>query len=194
MIRADRVKGNLTFDYLRPPNRRVSVKSQLLEANSETIVMAHAYSPSKPVIYSGEIVLDVGYWGIWFLFKNRSFDTGRVYRPDRTWMGYYVDVLEPVQWRGSDPSTLEPITDLFLDLWIAPDGNYMVLDEDELEDAVNRFTHYPRGRRQIRSGSHPQLLCLHENAHLWLARSPLSGTTVVSISEPVSWRRVQALA
>ncbi len=138
MIRADRVKGNLTFDYLRPPNRRVSVKSQLLEANSDTIVVAHAYSPSKPVIYSGEIVLDVGYWGIWFLFKNRSFDAGRVYRPDRTWMGYYVDVLEPVQWKGSDPSTLEPITDLFLDLWIAPDGNYMVLDEDELEDAVNR--------------------------------------------------------
>ncbi len=137
MIRADRVKGNLTFDYVRPPNRRVSIKSQLLEANSDTIMVAHAYSPSKPVTYSGEIVLDVGYWGIWFLFKNRSFDVGRVYRPDRTWMGYYVDVLEPVQWKASDPSTLKPITDLFLDLWIAPDGKYMVLDEDEFEEAAN---------------------------------------------------------
>src|SRR5574337_2359 len=97
MIQADRVKGNSTFDYIRPPNRRVTVKSQLLEANSDIIVVAHAYSPSKPMTYSGEIVLDVGYCGIWFLFKNRPFDVGRVYRPDRTWMGYYVDVLESVR-------------------------------------------------------------------------------------------------
>lgn len=137
MIRADRVKGSLTFDYVRPPDRRVSIKSQLLEANSDTIIVAHAYSPSRPVTHCGEIVLDVGYWGIWFLFKNRSFDAGRVYRPDRTWMGYYVDVLEPVRWKASDPSTLEPITDLFLDLWIAPDGKHTVLDEDEFEEAVN---------------------------------------------------------
>ena len=28
------------------------------------------------------------------------------------------------------------ITDLFLDLWINPDGTYEIQDEDELEDAV----------------------------------------------------------
>lgn len=80
--------------------------------------------------------MDVGYWGIWFLFRNQPFDIGRIYRPDRTWTGYYVDVLEPVQWKASDPQVLEPITDLFLDLWIAPDGKYLVLDEDELEEAA----------------------------------------------------------
>lgn len=46
MTRADRVKGNLTFDYPRPPNRRISVTSQLLEANNarrprETFSIAH---------------------------------------------------------------------------------------------------------------------------------------------------------
>ncbi len=100
--------------------------------------------------YSGEIVLDVGYKGIWFLFKDRPFDVGRVYRPDGTWTGYYVDVLEPVQWEASDPNTLKPITDLFLDLWIAPDGKCMVLDEDEFEEATslgyltNRQVHHAR--------------------------------------------------
>jgi len=69
------------------------------------------------------------------LFKDQPYDIGRVYRPDGTWMGYYADVLEPVRWNGSDPATLEPIIDLFLDLWIAPDGRFEVLDEDEFEEA-----------------------------------------------------------
>jgi predicted RNA-binding protein associated with RNAse of E/G family len=45
-------------------------------------------------------------------------------------------VLEPVRWRGNDPMTLQPIIDLFLDIWISPDGSFVVLDEDELTDAV----------------------------------------------------------
>lgn len=80
--------------------------------------------------------MDTGYLAVWFLFKDRPFDVGRFYRPDGTWTGYYVDVLEPVRWKGADPTTLAPIVDLFLDLWIAPDGRYMVLDEDEFEEAI----------------------------------------------------------
>ncbi len=88
--------------------------------------------------YLGEIVLDSGYWAVWFLFKDRPFDVGRFYRPDGTWTGYYADILEPVRWEGADPTTLEPIIDLFLDLWIAPDGRYVVLDEDEFAAAASR--------------------------------------------------------
>ncbi len=102
------------------------------------IVVAHESSPSKPVDYLGEIVLASGYWAVWFLFKDRPFDVARFYRPDGTWTGYYADILEPVRWKGSDPTTIEPIIDLFLDLWIAPDGRYLVLDEDEFEEAVSR--------------------------------------------------------
>lgn len=76
-----------------------------------------------------------GYDVIWFLFKDEPFDVGRFYRPDGTWTGYYVDILEPVRWQGTNADTLQPIVDLFLDLWIAPDGEHMVLDEDEFEDA-----------------------------------------------------------
>lgn len=77
-----------------------------------------------------------GYWAVWFLFKDRPYDVARFYRPDGVWTGYYADVLEPVRWRGADPHTLEPLVDLFLDLWIAPDGRYLVLDEDEFEQAA----------------------------------------------------------
>ncbi len=136
IIPPDRVKGELTFDFIRPPDRRVSIKSRLLDATDDTIVLATELSPSKPVDYFGEIVMDAGYWAVWFLFKGRPFDVGRVYRPDGTWTGYYADILEPVRWEGADPATLEPIVDLFLDLWIARDGGHLVLDEDEFEEAM----------------------------------------------------------
>ena len=137
MIPPERVIGEMTFDFVRPPNRRVTFRSLLLEATDDVIVTAHLSSPSKPVEYLGQVVLDHGYWGVWFVFKDRPFDVARVYRPDGTWTGFYVDVLEPVRWDGSDPSTLQPIVDLFLDIWIAPDGRYTVLDEDEFHEAVN---------------------------------------------------------
>jgi predicted RNA-binding protein associated with RNAse of E/G family len=78
-----------------------------------------------------------GYHAVWFLFNGQPFDVARFYRPDGTWTGYYADVLEPVNWDGNDPETLQPIVDLFLDLWIAPDGKHLVLDADEFEDAVS---------------------------------------------------------
>ncbi len=132
----DRAGREFTFDFVRPPGRRVSFPSRLLEATEDIIVVAHDSSPATPVSHFREIVLDRGYETVWFLFKDQPFDVGRFYRPDGTWTGYYVDVLEPVHWQGSDPTTLAPIIDLFLDVWIAPDGRYLVLDEDEFEEAI----------------------------------------------------------
>lgn len=131
-------RGVLTLELVRPPDRRVRLTSLLLEATDQMIVTAHETRPSKPLDYRGERVVDRGYWAVWFVFKDRSYDVGRFYRPDGTWTGYYVNILEPVRWTGDDPRTLEPIVDLFLDLWIAPDGGYLVLDEDEFQTAMAR--------------------------------------------------------
>ena len=130
--------SRLTFDFIRPPGRRVSMRSDLLQATDNMIVVATDLAPSKPVEYFGEIVMAAGYRAVWFLFKEQPFDIGRIYRPDGTWTGYYADVLEPVRWEGADPTALEPIIDLFLDLWIAPDGRFEVLDVDEFEEAGAR--------------------------------------------------------
>lgn len=135
-IPPDRIKAPFTFEFIRPPSRRISFTSLLLTATEDTIVVAHESYPSRPLEYLGEIVMDAGYWSVWFLFQGQAFDVGRFYRPDGTWTGYYVDILEPVRWTNADPHTLEPIIDLFLDLWIAPDGTHVVLDEDEFDEAV----------------------------------------------------------
>jgi predicted RNA-binding protein associated with RNAse of E/G family len=128
--------AEVSFVFLRPPDRRVLMRTRLVEARDDLIVVRHEISPSKPLRHLGEVVMDRGYQAMWFLFKDQPYDVGCFYRPDGTWTGYYSDVLEPVRWRGADPKTLEPLVDLFLDLWIAPDGGYVILDEDEFAEAI----------------------------------------------------------
>ncbi|MGH2447260.1 MAG: DUF402 domain-containing protein [Chloroflexota bacterium] len=95
-----------------------------------------APEPAKPLVVGDEVVMAPGYLFVWFLFKDQPFDIARVYRPDGSFTGFYADVLQAVQWQGDDIETLQPLVDLFLDLWITPGGEYYVLDEDELEDAL----------------------------------------------------------
>jgi predicted RNA-binding protein associated with RNAse of E/G family len=110
----------------------------LIDASEEHIVLAHRAFPSRPMVYGGREVMGSGYEVVWFLYKGKPFDVGRFYRPDGSWTGYYVDILEPVRWEDADADTLEPIVDLFLDLWIDPAGGHLVLDEDEFEEAVEK--------------------------------------------------------
>lgn len=124
------------FDYIRLPNRRYRFDSELLHADAETIVLRHEIQPSKPFVFQGEEVIGPGYSAVWFLFQGEPYDIGRFYRSDGTFTGYYVDILEPVHWTVEPELALEPLVDLFLDLWIAPSGEHAVLDEGEFEAAA----------------------------------------------------------
>lgn len=108
----------------------------LIEASDERIVLADCMHPSRPLAVGGEIVMADGYWAVWFLYKEQPWDIARFYAPDGSFTGYYVDVLQPLHWSGDDASTLQPLVDLFLDIWITPDRQTMVLDEDEFAEAV----------------------------------------------------------
>lgn len=127
----------VAFQYLRPGRSPTTFEAVLHHIDREVIIMSHEAQPSKPLYYAGAPVIQRGYSVVWFLWKGQPFDLGRFYQPDGTWTGYYVDILEPVLWEEDDPDTIEPLVDLALDLWIAPDGSYQVLDEDEFEQAVS---------------------------------------------------------
>lgn len=145
-------KGEVSFEYLRPPNKCRTFKASLLEATEDRIVLSHQVFPSKgPLVVGDEEVIGWGYGSVWFLYKNQPFDVARFYRPDGTWTGYYVDVLEPVLWTDADPRSIQAIVDLFLDLWIAPDGSHQVLDVDEFEEAVEKgwITDEQAGRAKL---------------------------------------------
>lgn len=143
--------ARITFEYVRPGNRRSTFEGTLLHADHDLLVLSHQAHPSKPLAHAGRPVIEEGYDVVWFLSNGRPYDIGRFYRPDGEFTGYYVDILEPVRWEGEDASTLAPLIDLDLDLWIAPDGSYGVLDEDELEQSARRGDLSPTQVLQARS-------------------------------------------
>jgi predicted RNA-binding protein associated with RNAse of E/G family len=130
------VPQQLIYQFLRPPNRRFTFTADLLSAGDRRLVLRSKLYPSKPLSIEGREVLNVGYTADWFLFKDAWFEIGRFYQSDGTWTGYYVNICEPVHWDDADPTTLEPLVDLFLDLWITPEGVPYILDEDEFQEAV----------------------------------------------------------
>ncbi len=138
------------FVFVRPPNRRSTYSSTLLHAGEDRIVIEQTISPSKPLRIDDQEVMGSGYHAVWFLYKEARWDVARVYQPDGTFTGYYADILEPVRWEGAGPHTLAPIVDLFLDLWIMPDGRVTVLDEDEFEAALSSGAISPQQGQEAR--------------------------------------------
>ena len=76
-----------------------------------------------------------GYQIVYFEMMKKWFSVGKIRDLDGKHTGYYCDIITP-------PRLLEDrvveITDLFLDLWVSPDLRYEVLDEEELEDALEK--------------------------------------------------------
>jgi len=124
--------------YRRPPHRAVRYPGLLLNVTKRSLMIQSRLQPVHPRQVGGRTIAASGYWAIWFLFKDEWFDIGKFYDESKNWLGYYCDIVKPIKRLMSGRST-SVLTDLFLDVWISDDEVY-ILDEDELEDAVeHRF-------------------------------------------------------
>lgn len=130
--------AEFTLVYCRPPDRVSRIPTRVLSVDSTTVRWLNELAPREALRFDGEVVMDRGGWAVWFVGNGASYDLGKVYSADGRHTGYYVDVLEPVRWQGDDLATIEPLTDLFLDLWVAPDGRWQILDEPEFQEAEER--------------------------------------------------------
>ena len=128
----------VTLTYKRPPNRVNHFQQELLYLDDDVIVTSQRVNPSSPIIQKGETVLTDNFAAVWFVFTGLWYDVGKVYNLNNEWTGYYCDVMKPVRRSVDVNGKLNrfEITDLFLDLWINPDGTYEIQDEDEFEVAV----------------------------------------------------------
>ena len=130
----------VTLTYKRPPNRVNHFQQELLYLDDTVIVTSQRVKPSSPIVQNGKTVLADDFAAVWFVFTDLWYDVGKVYNLNNEWTGYYCDILKPVK-RSVDASgklNRFEITDLFLDLWINPDGTYEIQDEDEFEEAVQK--------------------------------------------------------
>ncbi len=64
-----------------------------------------------------------------FLFYKEWFSVMQLVGTNENHLGYYVDLDTPMRKVGDEYF----LTDLFLDLWIGPDGEFRELDRDEFE-------------------------------------------------------------
>ena len=128
----------VTLTYKRPPDRVNHFEQHLLYVDDDVIITSQRLRPSSPIVQKGKTVLGDNFAAVWFVFTGLWYDVGKVYNLDNEWTGYYCDVLKPVKRSTNVEGKLDcfEITDLFLDLWINPDGTYEIQDEDEFEEAV----------------------------------------------------------
>jgi predicted RNA-binding protein associated with RNAse of E/G family len=121
--------------YRRPPDRLQIFKQYLIHESGDAVVtLARAMTFPRPMCIEGDVVLEDGSDVVWFTFPGTWHDIGRFHRADGTFTGIYANVLTPPVMNGLEWDT----TDLFLDVWVGPDGGVLLLDEEEFEEAVGR--------------------------------------------------------
>jgi len=124
----------IRIHYRRPPDRLQVFEQRLVhDADDVKVTLAeHRFGP--PIVIGGEVVLETGADVVWFTFPGNWHDVGRFHRADGTFTGLYANILTPPVLDGPEWNT----TDLFLDGWLYPDGRALLLDEDDLEEALAR--------------------------------------------------------
>ena len=131
----NRSPRNVRILYLRPPDRRESfVQRLILDTPEVKVTLAQNVPFDPPIRIQGEVVLEKGSDAVWFTFPGSWHDIGRFHRADGTFTGIYANILTPPIIRpGGEWET----TDLFLDVWINPQGYLALLERDPLEEAEN---------------------------------------------------------
>ena len=118
--------------YTRLPDRVSHFQQNLFYEDREVIVTTQRVKPSNPIVIDGVTVLGDNFNVVWFIFANRWYDIGKIYNLGNQFTGYYCDIIIPMK----RTETHIEITDLFLDVWVTPDGSYQIHDEDEFEGAI----------------------------------------------------------
>lgn len=108
------------------PYEIVNISDDELFFRSEKLIVTK-WSPIKPrPDISG---------GISFAFLDRGYKLSRFYDNDGRFLYWYCDIIEVMYDGKSDTYTLN---DLLLDIKIFPDGRVILLDADELAQALEK--------------------------------------------------------
>ena len=127
--------GTIRLRFVRPPDNVKVWVHELLREDEGVIVQRFSFSElPEPFTVAGRAVVDNGHVGVLYELVGRSLEVIKVYGPGSEFKGYYCNI-------NTSPRPFEggyEVTDLFLDVWVFPDLEYVVLDQDEFDEAVRR--------------------------------------------------------
>lgn len=120
--------------YRRIP-RRVLERDDIVVADLGDVIVAESTFSGMPASLrvKGVEVIRNGYKMLYFAFVGENYDVLKVYDERGNFRGLYIDVLAYTRREGN---TIEML-DLFLDIFVFPRGEAFLLDEGELEMALN---------------------------------------------------------
>jgi hypothetical protein len=126
--------AKLKVFYRRGPGQVTVYEQELLYDDGRLIVSSAPFRPSASLRAQLPRLADEEYRAIWSVALGEWHDLGKVYDLAGELVGYYCDIIRPAR---RTPAGLE-VEDLFLDLWVFPEGRYLVLDEAEFAVALSR--------------------------------------------------------
>lgn len=135
--------------YLRLPDReRIFDQRVVLERNDVVVTLSQPLELPEPMCHEGVVMLETGSLALWFTFPGQWHDIGLFHRANGTFTGLYANILTPPEMDEAAWHT----TDLFLDVWWPVGGDAVLLDEDELTEAlslghIDRIWRRERARR-----------------------------------------------
>lgn len=128
------MEGRIHLIYRRIPNRVLERDDEVVADLGNVVVARSRFEGMlAPLKVNGVKVIDNGYTMVYFAFVGRNYDVLKVYDGEGNFRGLYIDVLAYTRREGN---TIEML-DLFLDIFVFPNGEAFLLDEDELEMALN---------------------------------------------------------
>lgn len=126
-------EGWVHIHYRRPPDRLTIFRQRVVHQDPDVIVtLATDVELPRALEVDGLPILEPGAAAVWFTFPGVAHDIGRFHTREGHFTGWYANILTPplIEEEG-----IWRTTDLFLDVWMAPDGAVTLMDQEELEHA-----------------------------------------------------------
>jgi predicted RNA-binding protein associated with RNAse of E/G family len=124
-------------------NTKIQYKGEIVERLANGVVIQASWtSPTKELGYT---TFEPGDQFIEHYYTDRWFNIFDISSADGTHKGWYCNVAEPAV---ISDNQIEQV-DLVLDVWVSPEGETLVLDEDEFADD---HTLSDEQRREARQG------------------------------------------
>jgi GrpB-like predicted nucleotidyltransferase (UPF0157 family)/predicted RNA-binding protein associated with RNAse of E/G family len=128
-------KPRLHLRYLRLPSQTLEMYDDLIYKSKRIIIGKSQITSAHSIQFDDKLVLIAGFPIVYFELIGKWFNVVKIRDLRGKHTGYYCDISTPP--RLLEDGSVE-VTDLFLDIWVSPDLRYKVLDQDELEEAIEK--------------------------------------------------------